>query len=93
MTKLQFGGGTWTEVGAYPACDLCGETAYYDAATTLGPWANLCQTHFDQIGLGLGVGVGQQLQLRDAAPIATVTRASVTPTRSGIIVIPIGFTK
>lgn len=32
-------------------CDICGEDAYYDCKTTQGPWANLCENHFREIGL------------------------------------------
>lgn len=51
------------KVESLPACDMCGGTASYDAATTFGAWANLCQTHFNQFGLGLGTGRGQKLEL------------------------------
>jgi hypothetical protein len=44
-----------------PQCDFCGEKAMYDAATNLGPWANLCSNCFDIYGLGLGLGKGQHL--------------------------------
>lgn len=53
-----------------PDCDLC-ETqgvkrmALYDAKTKGGPWAYLCQDHFDRIGPGrLGTGFGQRLHLK-----------------------------
>lgn len=35
--------------------------AAYDAATTLGPWANLCEECFARFGQGLGTGRGQRL--------------------------------
>lgn len=51
-------------VEALPNCDVCGDTAHYDAKTTFGPWANLCQkcfgTHTTQ---QLGMGFGQKLVL------------------------------
>jgi hypothetical protein len=52
-----------------PHCDFCqrnSETvdAEYDAATTIGPWANMCQSHFETFGIGLGTGRGQKLILR-----------------------------
>lgn len=28
-------------------CDFCGRLALYDAKTKLGPWAYVCQLHFD----------------------------------------------
>ena len=55
-------------VDALPECNICldGTPAEYDAKTTMGPWAYLCQPHFDQIGMGLGLGIGQRLVVRDA---------------------------
>jgi len=47
-----------------PTCDLCKSKtlARYDARTTFGPWAYMCQDHFDRFGPGrLGTGFGQQL--------------------------------
>ena len=38
--------------------------ARYDARTTLGPWAYLCEAHFQEYGVGLGTGNGQKLRLR-----------------------------
>jgi hypothetical protein len=57
-------------VDVLPDCDLCGSEgktgvpAQYDAKTTYGPWGNLCQQHFDAVGIGLGLGRGQMLVLR-----------------------------
>jgi hypothetical protein len=51
------------KVGALPPCDVCGITARYDAKTTAGPWAYLCEPHFRQLGVGLGTGLGQRLTL------------------------------
>jgi len=57
-------------VAKIPDCDICCEgngqrrrPAVYDARTVVGPWANLCQIHFDAIGVGLGLGKGQRLIL------------------------------
>lgn len=47
-----------------PQCDFCADTAQYDAKTGFGPWANMCETHFQKHGLGaLGMGFGQRLVL------------------------------
>jgi hypothetical protein len=48
-----------------PQCDFnCGETARYDAATVMGPWAYMCQSCFELNGTGkLGLGLGQRLEL------------------------------
>lgn len=59
------------EVSTIPDCDICGLTGHkvpakYDAATTQGPWANVCQRHFDQYCFGLGTGRGQRLIQREA---------------------------
>lgn len=42
-------------------CDFCKDPAKYDAKTTLGPWAMLCQADFDRWAYGLGVGKGQAI--------------------------------
>lgn len=47
-----------------PKCDFCDDDAAYDARTIHGPWAFVCQHHFDLYGPGeLGVGIGQRLVL------------------------------
>ena len=41
---------------------LVGTTvAKYDGKTKMGPWADMCQEHFDEFGVGLGLGRGQKL--------------------------------
>ena len=40
--------------------------AEYDAATSMGPWADMCESHFRQFGTGLGLGKGQRLILKSA---------------------------
>jgi len=56
-------------VSELPPCDFCVEEgvdrpAHYDAATKMGPWANMCEEHFRQYGIGLGTGRGQRLVLK-----------------------------
>lgn len=56
-------------VATAPPCDFCSERgvdrpAKVDGATTIGPWANMCDGHFALYGRGLGVGVGQRLIVR-----------------------------
>lgn len=50
-----------------PNCDFPHEVptpALYDAKTIHGPWAYMCQTHFDSDHRGgLGLGIGQKLVL------------------------------
>ena len=44
-------------------CDLCNRKEleeYFDAATKMGPWGNLCPTCFKSFGLGLGTVREQQ---------------------------------
>lgn len=49
-------------VSKLPACDFCGETASYDGATFLGPWAYMCEADWQVNGTGkLGTGYGQRL--------------------------------
>jgi len=55
------------KVASIPPCDFCGEPAAFDAATSQGPWAFMCQDDFDIYGNGvLGLGKGQRLVLIDA---------------------------
>jgi hypothetical protein len=54
---------TSVKVQQLPSCDFCGQTAHYDAATSFGPWANMCDAHFNEYGLGLGTGRGQKLEV------------------------------
>lgn len=42
-------------------CDFCKKPAKFDAKTSLGPWAFLCQEHFTQYGVALGLGWGQRI--------------------------------
>lgn len=59
---------TWH--GTFPSCDICKTlygvktTAYYDARTTAGIWAYLCDDCFEEYGVGLGLGTGQKLVLQ-----------------------------
>jgi len=54
---------TEVSVPRLPPCDICGDTASYDAKTTHGPWGYLCSDHFVEYGIGLGLGLGQRLVL------------------------------
>ena len=63
---------TEVEVDKLPSCDLCkalkikdDEPALYDGATSMGPWAYMCETHFHMYGIGLGTGQGQRLIVRE----------------------------
>lgn len=56
-------------VAVLPNCDFCQETgttkpAAVDGKTVFGPWANMCDEHFQQHGIGLGLGRGQQLVVK-----------------------------
>lgn len=59
--------GTQVEVLSLPKCDFCLATAKYDGRTNLGMWANMCETHFRQMGVGLGTGKGQKLILKSSS--------------------------
>lgn len=53
-------------VGSRPDCDFCmrdgvKSPASVDGKTTSGPWANMCEAHFETEGVGLGLGRGQRL--------------------------------
>jgi len=59
-------------VAELPLCDMCvhqrgagmADQAMYDAATRMGPWAYVCQYHFEHYCYGVGTGRGQRLVLR-----------------------------
>jgi len=44
-------------------CDFCGKNAFYDGKTIKGPWAFMCEEHFNLYGVGLGIGKGQILKI------------------------------
>lgn len=49
-------------------CDICNKpfgTFMYDAKTVYGPWACMCETCFNTVGVGLGTGLGQQYKKND----------------------------
>src|SRR5271168_160281 len=54
--------------------------AVVDGKTTLGPWANMCQAHFEQYGTGLGTGKGQRLVLFYSEQRAAEARETLYPT-------------
>ncbi len=39
-----------------------GIVAHYDAKTKMGPWANMCEACFQEVGIGLGTGLGQKFE-------------------------------
>lgn len=45
-------------------CDICGKDIwlkdYVDGKTIHGPWATMCISCHDRVGLGLGLGKGQR---------------------------------
>ena len=45
-------------------CDFCKTVAHYDGKTKMGPWAYMCEEHFQMYGIGLGPGRGQRLLYR-----------------------------
>lgn len=52
-----------------PDCDLCitsglKNPARFDAKMHQGPWAYMCQIHFDANAIGLGLGVGQRILVK-----------------------------
>lgn len=54
------------KVATLPACDFPHKlrtAAAYDGKTTDGPWAYMCEEHFQARGVGLGLGRGQRLVL------------------------------
>lgn len=61
-----------TLVVKLPPCDVqgCKNEAEYNVKTKAGPgpWALLCQKHFEQFGIGLGLGKGLRLVVEKANP-------------------------
>jgi hypothetical protein len=66
---------TEVEVAVIPPCDICPlevpgsvpAPAVYDGKTIHGPWANMCEKHWQRYGVGqLGTGFGQRLILRES---------------------------
>ncbi len=56
-------------VEVMPNCDLCSQEgntvkAVYDGKTRMGPWAYMCEDHYQRFGFGLGTGSGQMLVAR-----------------------------
>lgn len=55
---------TEVTVGHLPNCSWCGKPATYDAKTQMGPWAFMCEEHFQAMGIQLGTGWGQKLVVK-----------------------------
>lgn len=55
-------------------CDFCtmrgqvGVVATVDGKTIHGPWANMCESDFEEFGVGLGLGRGQRLIVQEYDP-------------------------
>jgi hypothetical protein len=70
-----------------PDCDVCRHTygrltlALYDGKTKHGPWAYMCQEHFDLLGVGRGP-LGQLLIVDDEKEEETVNGSDTTDARS-----------
>ena len=50
-------------VGPPTDCDICRDKitdVFYDCATVMGPWGNLCPDCFERYSYGLGTGRGQK---------------------------------
>lgn len=57
---------TKVKMASIPDCDICKQNgratpAVVDGATVIGPWAYMCEEHFESLGVGLGTGRGQRL--------------------------------
>jgi hypothetical protein len=61
MSKVDAPGTQQVNVLRIPPCNICKAPAKYDAKTTNGPWAYLCEDHYQVYGVGLGTGFGQKL--------------------------------
>ena len=69
MNEEKEGRHTIVAVSRLPDCDVCPAghqlAAHYDGRTKRGPWAYMCEDHFQELGVGLGLGRGQRLQVKD----------------------------
>jgi len=65
---------TETKVKNFPRCDFCPSDARYDGRTTAGPWANMCNLHFQEFGVGLGLGKVQRLAIEKAVDLDSGSR-------------------
>ena len=52
-----------TAIVMLPSCDFCEEIALYNGKTHVGPWAYMCERHFNLYGVGIGPDRGQKLVL------------------------------
>ena len=77
-----------------PPCDIHAAAivpqaipAAYDAKTTMGPWAYMCQACFDKYGPGqLGTGYGQRLIPARPEPVKDVPgRGRAEPPRGPVV--------
>lgn len=80
-----------TVVTSLPDCDIHkhsmntpGVTAAYDGATTMGPWANMCEPCFAQYGVGLGTGRGQRLLVAGSPEADAFTASKPTSIQPGM---------
>jgi len=59
-----------TYINPPKVCDVCHkpftENIMFDGKTVYGPWANMCMSCFNDIGVGLGTGLGQQYKKNEA---------------------------
>ena len=56
--------GTTAQIHFQPQCDFCADEAQYDAKTTFGPWAYMCESHWKTHSTQrLGTGFGQRLEI------------------------------
>ena len=60
-----------------PKCDMpnCDEEAKYDEKTKMGPWAYLCETHHQKVGVGIGTKLEKRVKIAAAktSEVPTVT--------------------
>ena len=52
--------------GIKTKCDFCDSEAIMDGKTTMGPWAYMCQVHFDRYGIKVQ-GFNSKLKKPDVA--------------------------
>jgi hypothetical protein len=57
---------TILKVHKIPKCDIClshgvEKDAVYEAKTTFGPWAFLCEECFNEVGISLNMGLGRRI--------------------------------
>ena len=45
-------------------CDFCADEAVYDAKTVMGPWAFLCEAHWEKYGTNIRTKIAKEIGVK-----------------------------